>query len=133
MEFRERQAIYMQIADYFSSHILQQKWLPDEKVPSIRQLAIKLEVNPNTVSRSYTYLQESGIIYNKRGIGYFVSTSAKQILLDTKRRRFVEKELPELFKNMILLEFNTEEIEKLFVEWKEKMSNFKNINNEKNK
>ena len=133
MEFREKQAIYMQIADYFSSNILSEKWKSDEKVPSIRQLAVKLEVNPNTVSRSYTYLQDSGIIYNKRGIGYFVSALAKEILLETMKKKFIENELPEIFKNMMLLNFEMKEIEQLFVEWKEKMINFKNTNNEENK
>ena len=66
MEFREKEAIYMQIADEFAVKILLSKWKADEKVPSVRQLAIELEVNPNTVMRTYAYLQENNIIYNKR-------------------------------------------------------------------
>ena len=100
MEFREKQAIYMQIADEFAVNILNNKWKADEKVPSIRQLAIDLEVNPNTVMRTYSYLQESNIIYNKRGIGYFVGEDAQKIILDMMKKRFKDNELPELFKKI---------------------------------
>ena len=118
MEFREKQAIYMQIADEFAVNILNNKWKADEKVPSIRQLAIDLEVNPNTVMRTYSYLQESNIIYNKRGIGYFVGEDAQKIILDMMKKRFKDNELPELFKKMTLLKIEVKELESYFEEWK---------------
>ena len=65
MEFRDKQAIYIQIADYFGNNILKDIWKADEKVPSVRQLAVELDVNPNTVMRTYNHLQENNIIYNK--------------------------------------------------------------------
>ncbi len=117
MEFREKQAIYMQIADYFRSNILMDKWLPEEKVPSIRQLAVELEVNPNTVMRTYTYLQETNIIYNKRGIGYFVSPNAKNIVMEIMKNKFIEDDLPLLFRNMNMLDISIEDIERLFTSW----------------
>ena len=122
MEFREKQAIYMQIADYFRSNILMEKWLPEEKVPSIRQLAVELEVNPNTVMRTYTYLQETDIIYNKRGIGYFVSADAKNIIIIIMKKKFIEDELPLIFRNMNMLDISINEIEKLFADWKKNKS-----------
>ena len=76
MEFRENQPIYMQIADYFCNNILSTEWKQDEKIPSVREVAVIMEVNPNTAMRAYTYLQEKEIIYNKRGIGYFVAPEA---------------------------------------------------------
>jgi GntR family transcriptional regulator len=117
MEFREKQAIYMQIADYFAANILEGKWAPDEKVPSVRQLAIELEVNPNTVMRTYTYLQDHEIIYNKRGIGYFVGTEAKKLLVKMMKQRFIDDDLPEIFKSMKLLNISLSEIETFHYKW----------------
>lgn len=129
MEFRDKQAIYMQIADYFGNNILQEEWKADEKVPSVRQLAIELEVNPNTVMRTYTHLQKSGVIYNKRGIGYFVSPSAKTILIDMIKQQFIEVELPEFYKKMQLIGLTIKDLEAMF----KKLNTQKSKSDEKNK
>ncbi|RZK31341.1 MAG: GntR family transcriptional regulator, partial [Hymenobacter sp.] len=71
MEFRAKEAIYLQIASYASEKILDHQWPPGEKIPSVRYLANELKVNPNTVMRSYEYLKSQGVVYNKRGIGFF--------------------------------------------------------------
>ncbi|HEV2355272.1 MAG TPA: GntR family transcriptional regulator, partial [Puia sp.] len=73
MEFRDNEAIYLQIAGLVCENILTGKWLPGEKILSVRDLAVELEVNPNTVMRSYELLQEQGIVFNKRGQGLFVA------------------------------------------------------------
>jgi len=78
MEFRENPAIYIQIADYVSEQVLLGKWKLGEKIISIRDLAIELEVNPNTVQRAYEFLQQREIISNRRGVGYFVEEEAKE-------------------------------------------------------
>ena len=123
MEFRDKQAIYMQIADFFENHILQDKWTADEKVPSVRQLAVELEVNPNTVMRTYTHLQETGVIYNKRGIGYFVSPNAKTILIDMLKQQFIEVELPEFYRKMQLIGLTIKDLEEMFEKWKSNNQN----------
>lgn len=117
MEFREKQSIYMQIADYFASHILEGTWQADEKVPSVRQLAIDLEVNPNTVLRAYAYLQDTEIIYNKRGMGFYVGERAQEILKSQLKERFFTDELPEIFKTMYLLDVSCKEIDELYQQW----------------
>lgn len=104
----------MQIADYFGNNILQSQWAADEKVPSVRQLAVDLEVNPNTVMRTYTHLQDSGVIYNKRGIGYFVSPNAKTILIDMIKQQFMEVELPEFYRKMQLIGLTIKDLEEMF-------------------
>lgn len=131
MEFRDKQAIYMQIADYFGTNIMQEQWLADEKVPSVRQLAIDLEVNPNTVMRTYTHLQETGVIYNKRGIGYFVSPNAKTILIDMIKQQFIEIELPEFYRKMELIGLTFKDLEEMFKKWK--LNTQSNENIDKNK
>ena len=79
MEFREPQAIYLQIAEYVCEKILLKIWTTDQKIPSVRELAVDLEVNPNTVMRAYEFLQNREIIYNKRGIGFFIKNDAMTV------------------------------------------------------
>jgi len=103
MEFNNTQAIYLQIADYVCDQIQLNKWRPDEKIPSVRELAVLLEVNPNTVMRSYEHLQNQYIIYTKRGMGYFTQPNAAKNILKARREQFIKEELPQVFKKMQLL------------------------------
>ncbi|WP_162053559.1 GntR family transcriptional regulator [Pontibacter pamirensis] len=103
MEFKENQAIYLQIANRFFENILQKKWDSGEKIPSIRDMAVEFEVNPNTTMRTFNYLQDKGIIYNKRGIGYFLADDGFERTIAIKREQFLEEDLPLFFKNMQLL------------------------------
>lgn len=103
MEFRENQAIYLQIANRFFENILKKKWDSGDKIPSIRDMAVEFEVNPNTTMRTFNYLQDKGIIYNKRGIGYFLADDGFEKTIAIKREQFLEEELPLFFKNMQLL------------------------------
>ncbi len=116
MEFRESQAIYLQIADYVCESILQKKWREEDRIPSVRELAVNMEVNPNTVMRTFNYLQEKGIIYNKRGIGYFISEGGYKQTLELKKQTFVREEMPHIIKTMKLLGLTISDIEKLFNE-----------------
>ena len=88
MEFRDTRPIYMQIADYFCENILLKNWTGDEKIPSVREIAVMLEVNPNTAMRAFNYMQENDIIYNKRGIGYFVSKEGARKARELKKKAF---------------------------------------------
>ncbi len=106
MEFREKQAIYLQIAEYVCEQILLQKWKIGDKILSIRDLAISLEVNPNTVMRTYDFLQQQEIIANKRGIGYFVAEDSEAKILAFRRQQFLENELPVFFRNLYLLKID---------------------------
>lgn len=114
MEFVENQPIYMQIANVFCENILLQKWEINERIPSVRDVAVQMEVNPNTAMRAFVYLQEKDIIYNKRGIGYFVSEKGYQKALELKRTEFIEKDLPVVMKTMKLLDITCAEMEKLY-------------------
>ena len=113
MEFNDNQAIYLQIADLFCENILRKKWNPGDRIPSVREMAVEIEVNPNTVMRTFNYLQEKGIIYNKRGIGYFVSEDGFDKTRSLKKEDFIHQELPRLFKLMELLQLNISDLETL--------------------
>ena len=103
MEFKENQAIYLQIANRFFENILKKKWDSGDKIPSIRDMAVEFEVNPNTTMRTFNYLQEKGVIYNKRGIGYFLADDGFEKTIAIKREQFLEEDLPVFFKTMQLL------------------------------
>ena len=113
MEFRQNQAIYLQIADHISERILSGTWAEGERIPSIREMSEDIMVNPNTVMRSYNYLQDLGIIYNQRGIGYFVVEGAHQKTLEVKKKNFIRRELPRIFRTMDLLNLTCEDLRAL--------------------
>lgn len=123
MQFRESRAIYLQIADYICEHILLKKWKADERIPAVRELAVQLEVNPNTVMRTYEFLQSLNIIYNQRGIGYFVSTDAVKQAMQYRKAEFIEKELPFIFRNIYLLDMDIDELKPRYEKFKKQ--NFK--------
>ncbi|MDL2227448.1 GntR family transcriptional regulator [Odoribacter sp. OttesenSCG-928-L07] len=110
MEFKEKQAIYLQIADYICDNILNGKYPAEEKILSVRDIAVKLEVNPNTAMRAYDILQQQDIISNKRGIGFFVTQEAKDIIIKVRKKRFFETQLPEFFNTLKLLKIDINEI-----------------------
>ena len=114
MDFHNKKAIYLQIADYFYDSILRKKMKAGERIPSVRDLAVQTEVNPNTVMRTYTYLQDKEIIFNKRGIGYFIAEEAYDKSLDFKRNEFIKEELPSVFKTMQALNMDMSDIQKFY-------------------
>ena len=125
MEFRQNQAIYLQIADHISERILSGTWAEGERIPSIRELSEDIMVNPNTVMRSYAYLQDLGIIHNQRGIGYFVAEDAYRKTLELKKKNFIRRELPRIFRTMDLLNLTCEDLRTLQEENRRSNSNLK--------
>ncbi|WP_439555869.1 GntR family transcriptional regulator [Dyadobacter sp.] len=111
MEFKDKQAIYLQIADYICEQILLGKWPPGERILSVRDLAAALEVNPNTVMRTYEFLQNKEIIFNKRGIGYSADDKAVERILLYRKERFLESELPDFFRTLYLLNISMDELQ----------------------
>jgi GntR family transcriptional regulator len=124
MQFKENPAIYIQIAEYVCEQILLKKWKLGDKIISIRDLAVNMEVNPNTVQRAYDFLQQRDIITNKRGVGYFVEDDAMDRILGFRREQFIENELPVFMRNIYLLKIDFKEIKTLFEQFVK--DNFKN-------
>lgn len=118
MEFRDNEAIYLQIAAYISEHILLGKWPEEHKVPSVRELAVELQVNPNTVMRTYEFLQSQEVIYNKRGIGFFVAPAGEERIKVYRKERFLHQDLPVFFKNIFLLDISLNDIQKRYEQFK---------------
>ena len=110
MEFDDRQSIYLQIVDYIGEGILKGRFSEGERIPSVREMAMDTQVNPNTVMRSYAALQERGIIHNQRGIGYFVWEGARRQIRDEKVEELLRQEVPRLVESLRILDIRVDEI-----------------------
>lgn len=108
--FNNNKPIYLQIAEGICDKILQEEYKNASKILSIRGTALELEVNPNTVQRAYEWLQQNGIIFTKRGLGYFTDDEAKTKVMQLRKQQFKEDVLPDVFKNMHLLNMDLEEV-----------------------
>jgi DNA-binding transcriptional regulator YhcF (GntR family) len=111
MEFDQPKGIYQQIADQIRDRILAGEWRSGERIPSIRELAVSIGVNPNTVTKSYQALLDREIIENQRGIGYFVTADATQRILDEIKTEFVRDDLPRVFRTMNVLGMSIDDLE----------------------
>ncbi len=114
MEFRDNKAIYLQIAEFICERILLKQWAVGDKIPSVRELAVQLEVNPNTVMRTMDFLQQKDIIFTKRGMGYFVAEEAENKVKNFRKEDFLQNDLPPFFKNIQLLGIDFEELKDRF-------------------
>ena len=110
MEFSEPKGIYLQIADQIRERILRGEWKAGERIPSIRELAVELGVNPNTVTRSYQKLLDRELISNQRGRGYFVSEDAAGRALKEMKDEFMREEVPKIIRTMRLLGIRLDDI-----------------------
>ncbi len=119
MTFKENKPIYLQIADRIMDEILQNVYEEEGRILSVREYAGVVEVNANTVVRTYDYLQNQGIIYNKRGLGYFVSTGAAQKIVALRKETFLQQVLPDVFKEMYLLHIPMETLAEMYATYQE--------------
>lgn len=110
MEFDNNRPIYLQICDAICERILSGELTGESRIPSVREYGAEIEVNPNTVMRSYEKLTTDGLIYNKRGIGYFICPDAKERVLAAQRKEFMENDVPEFLRRMKLLGIDPESI-----------------------
>ena len=103
MNFNADKPIYLQIADTISDRILSGDLKGEDRLPSVRDYGADIGVNPNTMMRVYERLTDDEVIYNKRGIGYFVSPDARDKILASKREEFLSKDVPAIKRRMELL------------------------------
>ena len=110
MVFTNDKPIYIQMVDRLMDEILADKYTDDERIPSVREYAVLLEVNSNTAVKAYDELARANIIYNKRGLGYFVTPGAKKQIMTERKKEFMKERLPELFRQMKLLGITLEDV-----------------------
>lgn len=117
MDFNKNQPIYMQIAEYINENILLEKWKEGERILSVREMSMNLQVNPNTVMRSYTHLQSEDVLFNQRGVGYFISEGSVDKIKKIKKDHYVEVDLPDVFKTGSLLGVTPDELSEYYTNY----------------
>ena len=110
MEFDSNKPIFLQIYDSICERILSGESPEGSRILSVRDLGAEIGVNPNTVMRSYEKLTDAGIIFNRRGIGYFIADDARELVLEQQRSAFIQDEVPQILKKMALLGLSPEEV-----------------------
>lgn len=103
-------AIYLQIADTICDKVLDGSYAPGDRLPSVREYAAAVEVNANTVMRSYEYLAARDVIANKRGIGFFVTPAAPDVVKTMRNEELLEKEIFSVFRRLRLLGISPESL-----------------------
>ena len=110
MNFRETRPIYLQISDRLMDEILAGKYAPDERIPGVRDYSVLLQVNVNTTTKAFDQLRQRGIIYDKRGLGCFVSPDAIQRRLSIRRDAFFNEWIPDIAQAIRQLGITTDEL-----------------------
>lgn len=113
IDFESTKGIFQQIADNLCHQILDGKLPPGERIPSVRDLAAEYEVNRNTLLRTYSILEQAGVIENKRGVGFFVTENAMEIIRQNDKKEFFANDLPEFIQKVKVLKITAAELKDL--------------------
>lgn len=89
IDYKDTHPIYEQIVERFKTLMLKGVMQPDEQMPSVRNLAMELSINPNTIQKAYAELERQGFIYTVKGRGSFVS--GDNSLVDKRKKEYVEQ------------------------------------------
>lgn len=118
MEFNDNKNIFIQIGEWIMDQIIQGKLIAGERVPSVRELAEEMVVNRNTVNKTFTNLQDLGILENRRGMGYFVAPHADSTIRDIRKQIFFNEQLPQLVETAKQLQLSQEDFKPLLEQLK---------------
>ena len=110
MDFKNQKPIYLQIAESICDSILAGKYRENEKLPSVREFAAEVEVNVNTVARSFEWLQNQDVVATRRGLGNFVNEGAREAVLKLRKKEFFEEQVPEFFRTMKALDITMDQV-----------------------
>ncbi len=113
MEYNGHKPIYLQNVDLMQEKIVRGEWPEEERIPSVREMGAIVGVNPNTIVRSYQLLESQEIIYNKRGMGYYVKDGAVARIKDNIKKEFINNELPQFKAKADMLGISKEELVEL--------------------
>ena len=97
-EFQDHLPIYAQLMDTLKRRIITGRYLPGEKLPSVRELAAEAGINPNTVQRAFSELEREGLIYTQRATGKYVTENADEI--KSARQALAKTQVAEFLSNM---------------------------------
>ena len=107
LDYQDRRPLYEQVTEKFRTLIYQGALPADSRLPSVRQLAIELSINPNTIQRAYMTLEQEGLIYPVKGKGNFVAETS---LIQEKSKEDFRKDFKGLIKKGIQTGITEEEM-----------------------
>ena len=106
----QEKSIYLQIAEMIETDILRDILLEEERVPSTNELAKLYAINPATAAKGVNILVDEGVLYKKRGIGMFVSTGAKEAILNRRKNEFYDNYVKKLLEEAASIGLGKEEV-----------------------
>lgn len=113
IEFKSPKGIFLQIVENLCNQILEGSLKPGDRAPSVRELSEEFEVNRNTVLRSFTIMNDNGIFEFSRGVGYFISETAVNKILETEKAEFFKNDLPVFIQKVKVLKLTGEDLKEL--------------------
>ncbi len=109
-EWNDNQPIYRQLRDRVVAMILDGALKEGDNLPSVRTVAAELRVNPLTVLKGYQELVDEGLVETRRGLGMFINSGARNLLLKGERQKFLSEEWPRIYANIQRLGLKPEEL-----------------------
>ena len=109
IDYKDRRPIYEQIVSSIEDLAVRGVLEPDSQLPSVRQLAVELSINPNTIQRAYSQLEKTGVIYSVKGKGNFVAADPKR--LREKKMEQILQEMEKLLRQALALGAGRERME----------------------
>lgn len=110
LEWKEDQPIYRQLRDKVAAQILTGSLKEGESLPSVRNVAVELQINPLTASRAYQELVDEALVEKRRGLGMFIVKGARSKLLTLEKKRFLEEEWPEINARILALGLSAKDL-----------------------
>ena len=107
-EFQDHLPNYAQLMDTLKRRIITGRYLPGEKLPSVRELAAEAGINPNTVQRAFSELEREGLIYTQRATGKYVTENADEI--KSARQALAKTQVAEFLSNMQSLGYSVGDV-----------------------
>lgn len=109
-QFNDSQPIFLQIRQRIVEMILKKSVAEGEALPSVRQIATDLSVNPLTVTKAYDGLVDVGVVESRRGMGMFVREGAREKLLTHEREKFLSEDWPRVMAQIRALELDPQSL-----------------------
>ena len=113
LEFSNDKPIYMQLAEEIEDAILSGAYEEEVQIPSTTEISVTYKINPATALKGINMLVDNGIVYKKRGLGMFVSTGAKEKIMDKRQVTFFETYINSLVSEAKKLSISKEDIMKM--------------------
>lgn len=110
LEWKEDQPIYRQLRDKVAAQILTGSLKEGESLPSVRNVAVDLRINPLTASRAYQELVDEALVEKRRGLGMFIVKGARSKLLTLEKKRFLENEWPDISARILALGLSAKDL-----------------------